>query len=644
MSQPPGRADFRQYLESRSWIASASAIAAALVIFIGFFTLHLRSPITVPLRADPHNTRAGFYSVERTRDGLFVWTAPHAEFSIPGLDRRLDWRVTIETETWRPRGVSLPMVRIGVDGVTLAEEQTRRELTLAVVASRRTDASGITVSIDTTPAYAPPKDRRQLGVTVTSMTLEPIGGVPHVPWRAAASGIAAILILTVAVAASGAVSLVVGVFAGVVAWGQAGFLARGLGPYLQYPVQVLILAAGLGTGFAAIVWAIERIRRQRLSSAAICAGALSLAACYLKLLMLLHAEMPIGDGLFHAHRFQYVLGGRLYFTSLTPDNYAFPYPIFLYLVSAPFAWLTSDPLDRLALLRIITTVADAAAASLLYWMIVRATTDKVAGVAGVVWYHAIPMTAWMVIEGALTNAFAQTLFVASLALVVALPVERTRRHTIVLLTIVAAAALLTHPSTCAILMVVLAITSALYAWHGGRLYSAASGIALAAAAAATIAVVLYYAWFPSVYVSELGRAASASATNASSAGPSVGAKVVKAMSLGEMYFGWPAVTAAAIGAWALFRNNPSPRLTLLLLGWGGTSLVFLAVGIVTPIEMRYHFAAFPALAILAAFACSWAWRSGAAIRVALCVLVVAAMSDGVSQWLWALSTYARVVR
>jgi hypothetical protein len=213
-----------------------------------------------------------------------------------------------------------------------------------------------------------------------------------------------------------------------------------------------------------------------------------------------------------------------------------------------------------------------------------------------------------------------------------------------LLTIVAAAALLTHPSTCAILMVVLAITSALYAWHGGTLSSAAVGVSLAAASAAIIAVVLYYAWFPSVYISELGRAASASATMVSSPGTSVGARVARAMSLGEMYFGWPAVTAAGIGAWVLFRNNPSPRLTRLLLGWAGTCLVFLAVGLVTPIEMRYHFAAFPVLAISAAFACSWAWRSRMVIGLAMSALVVAGISDGVSQWLWALSTYARMVR
>ena len=83
---------------------------------------------------------------------------------------------------------------------------------------------------------------------------------------------------------------------------------------------------------------------------------------------------------------------------------------------------------------------------------------------------------------------------------------------------------------------------------------------------------------------------------------------------------------------------------MLLLGWGGICLVFLALGIVTPIEMRYHFAAFPMLAVAAAFACSWAWRSPVAVRLAISALVVAGVWDGVAQWLWAMTTYARMVR
>ena len=624
-------------------LASGAAILTGVVVFLALFSANLRSPFTVPLRRDQNMLTQGFYRMERNASHVYTWIAPHAEFAIPTIDRGSDWRVTLDTKVWRPSGVPLPRVRIDVDGVTVTDQVIRRNVNLGVVAPRRPGTNGLVVSIDTTPPFLPARDPRKLGVAVASITLEPVGGWPRAPWRAAACGAAALAILATAVALLGLPPLSVALFAILVAWGEAVLLARGVGPYLQYPWHVLALATGLGLGLLAAVWSVEKWRRQGLSSSALGVVAISVAACYLKLLLLLHPNMPIGDGVFHAHRFEYVLAGRFYFTSLTPDNYAFPYPIFLYVTAAPFAWLTSDAFERLALLRIVVTLADTVAAALVYWMIVRATSDRLAGIVSVIWYHAMPMTAWMMTEGALTNAFAQTLFVASLALVVALPVELTRRSTVALLTIVVAAALLTHPSTCAILVGVLAATGALYAWHGGKLQPSATGVVVAAVSATAIAVVLYYAWFPSVYLSELGRAASVSVAGASAPAASSGARLSKAFVVSELYFGWPAIAAAAIGAWRLSRDRVSPRLSLLLAGWAGICLVFLVIGIVTPIQMRYHFAAFPVLAIAAGFASAWAWRNSIAFRVAIAVLLIAGIGNGIAQWLWALSTYARLV-
>lgn len=304
----------------RPRIASAAAIILGGVAFLLFFSAYLRSPLTIPLRTDQRIVRQGFYSVERNKDHIFAWTGPHAEFTVPAVDRSIDWRVTIEIKVWRPRGVPLPNVRIGVDGVTVTEQMLKGDVALAATAVRRTDASGITVSIDTTPAFEPgPRDKRKLGVAIASMTLEPIGGAPRVPLRAAANGVAAIVIVATAVAALGVPSLWVAAFAIFVAWGEAALLTRGVGPYAQYPSQVLVLATALGSGLLAAVWSVEKLRRQKLSAAAIGVVAICLMACYLKLLMLLHPDMPIGDGVFHAHRFEYVLAGRLYFTSLTPD-------------------------------------------------------------------------------------------------------------------------------------------------------------------------------------------------------------------------------------------------------------------------------------------------------------------------------------
>lgn len=620
-------------------IGFGAAVLSGVVAFLVLFSANLRSPLAIPLRTDQQILTQGFYAAETNPEHIYSWTGPHAELMVPALDRRTDWRVTLEIKLWRPPDVPRPRLRVDVDGVTAMDRVFRGNAALSVIAPRRPGTSGLTVSIDAAPPFVPGRDTRELGVAVASIALEPLGGTPRAPRRAAANGAAAIGILAAAVAVMGVPALGVAAFAILVACGAGPLMARGIGPYVQYSSHVLVLAAGLGAGVVAAAWIVKRLRRERLSTAALGAVAISLAACFLKLLMLLHPNMPIGDGVFHAHRFEYVLAGRLYFTSLTPDNYAFPYPIFLYLVSAPFAWLTSDTLDRLALLRVVTTVADASAAALLYWMIVRATSDRRAGVVAVVWYHVMPMTAWIMTWGALTNAFAQTLFVATLALVVALPVDRTRRGTVIAATAIASAALLTHPSTCAILVGVLAAASLLYAWHGGPLRAAATGVAIATAAASVIAVAVYYAWFPSVYLSELGRAASVSASGT----PSLGARLTNAVRFADIYFGWPAMTVAAAGAWHLMRS-PFPRLTILLLAWAGICLLFLVVGIVTPIELRYHFAAFPALAIAAAFACSWAWRSGIAPRVAISALLAAGVWDGIAQWLWAFSTYARMVQ
>ena len=117
-----------------------------------------------------------------------MWLAPHAEFTLPAIDRDTDWRVTLETKVWRPRGVPLPRVRIDVDGVTVADQIIKRNVDLGITAPRRPGTSGIIVGIDTTPPYLPVRDPRKLGVAIASITLEPIGGWPRAPRRAAASG------------------------------------------------------------------------------------------------------------------------------------------------------------------------------------------------------------------------------------------------------------------------------------------------------------------------------------------------------------------------------------------------------------------------------------------------------------------------
>jgi hypothetical protein len=348
--------------------------------------------------------------------------------------------------------------------------------------------------------------------------------------------------------------------------------------------------------------------------------------------------MPVGDGVFHAHRFEAVLRGNLFFTSIAPGNYAFPYPVLLYVVSAPFSFFASDTLDRMALLRIVTTVSDAIAGGLLYWMIARSTGDRAIGVLAVIWYHAIPMTAWIMTWGNLTNAFGQSIFVAALALMVALPVRSNRLRTVMLAAAVAAAALLSHPSTFAVSTGIFAAIAAVYYWRGGEaLRSNASGVAIATAIAVSSAVLLYYAWFPSVYISELTRVASEAGARVSGPSTTLGTRVALEPVLAGQYFGWAAIVSAIAGVWAVRKTGGPAHLTLALIAWAGVCLLFMIVGVLSPMEFRYYFSFFPVLAVAAAYACAWAWRSHVTFRAAAVAALTVGIWAGVHQWVWVLS-------
>ena len=91
--------------------------------------------------------------------------------------------------------------------------------------------------------------------------------------------------------------------------------------------------------------------------------------------MLLHPQMPVGDAMFHAHRFQGVLAGNLYFTSIAPGNYTFPYPPGFYLFAALFARLVARGAADMNLLRVVALTVDAIAGATLYVAVRRNWTN-----------------------------------------------------------------------------------------------------------------------------------------------------------------------------------------------------------------------------------------------------------------------------
>jgi hypothetical protein len=356
-------------------------------------------------------------------------------------------------------------------------------------------------------------------------------------------------------------------------------------------------------------------------------------------MVLLQPTMPIGDALFQAHRFEWVRGGRYFFTSIAPGGYEFPYAIGLYLVALPFSSLVHGTLGVMVLLRCVVTIADAAAGVLLYPMITRQTGDRQAGAISVALFHLVPLNFQVQVVGNLTNAFGQSLFFACVAAIVLGWSSPRGYGRLALLFVGVLAAMISHTSTFAIFVPMLALTGVALWWFGqasaeedapaaGRTLLIVSAIALVAA------VVLYYGHFGTTYAAQLQRITGEIARPAELSDPggrTIGQRAAAVPYYLNIYYGWPGLVLAVIGAVTISRNRD--RLTLTTWAWLITSGLFLLLGVLTPVDMRYYLAAFPAIALLGGLGASRMWRTGTSAQAAAVVLLGAALVIGVHDWI-----------
>jgi 4-amino-4-deoxy-L-arabinose transferase-like glycosyltransferase len=447
-------------------------------------------------------------------------------------------------------------------------------------------------------------------------------------------------------AAMGAAIALLGVTAGsaiggavLVSAGTAAIAARGFGPFTDYPTIVLRLGVWIAIALAGFTLAAQRARGRPLRNTARFAAAFSAAALLLKLIVLLHPDMPIGDAMFHAHRFQGVLGGRLYFTSVAPGGYAFPYPPGLYVFAAVFSGFVHRGAGDVTLLRVVTASVDAAFGLLLYWIAARTWDNRLAGAIAVAIYHLTPLNFAVLTTGNLTNAFAQSVAIAALALMAAPTLTLERWTMVLLLTIVLVVAFLSHTSTLAILFAAsIAIAALFLLRREPSLRSSGAAIALAASAAAVIAFFAYYAYFMDTYRLELARIGRETAAAAPAAGGrAIGDRLHFVPYALALNIGAPVLLLAFLGAARLARRPHVDRLALVLAGWLAACAAFLAIGVVTPIDMRYYLAALPALAIAAGYGAARAWHDGwppqrTLWRVTVAGLLAAAISVGFHHW------------
>jgi len=613
--------------------AILGALLAAAWLAVWYAT---HATIAIELDTDPPRLVSGLYPVEHDDQAQlsFAWTRQDVTIRVPGIDRRVEWTFSLRIRGARPIASDNPQLEVFADGVPVGSRQLASgfeeiAITIPANAERR---RGVVLTLHTSKTFVPgPADPRPLGAMLDRLTLAPAG--PVLAPRRAIAGAA------VSAGAMGAAIALLGVTTGSAVIGavllsaaDAAVIARGFGPFTDFPSVAMRLGVWIALALVVIALLVERVHGQPLRNTARFAAAFSACAMFLKLLVLLHPDMPIRDTLFQAHRFEWVLAGRLYFTSVAPGGYAFPYAPGLYVFAAPFAEFVRRGASDMTLLRIVVCSGDAIAAVLLYRVVVSAWGDRLTAAISVALYQLLPIGFGVISTGNLTNAFAQSVAVLALVVMSAAALRLERPGPLAALTLLLSGAYLSHTSTLAILFVAtLAIALCFIARGGPALRSPAAAIAVATVTASIVAIAVYYAHFMDTYRSELGRLSHETASAAADAGGrSIGDRVRIVPYYLRSYFGIPFLVLTAIGAWEMRRLRD--RLALALCGWALACAIFMIIGIVTPMDMRYYLGSVPAVSIAAAYGASRAWHRGGAWRGAALVLLAGATATGIRFW------------
>jgi len=609
---------------------------------------------------------SGFHPPERDGQDWFVWTSERAEITLAGLDRRVPWVCSVRFRGARAADARQPDVVVAIDGANAGSWRALNEYRVARVAVPISPATpGLTLALTSTETFVPGgADTRTLGVQVDRLSCAPASGVAVSPraalWAAAASaallGAGFALTGITAAAAIGAAVLM--------AAGQAHVVTRLGAQFGPYPSTVIGLAFWIAAAMAGLSAMLGLLRREPLRNTARFVVTWSAGTLYLQLLALLHPSKAVIDAVFHAHRFDAVMAGNFYFTQLSTSATPFPYAIGLYLFAAPWALLADN---HVALLRVVVSTAEIVAGALLYLMVIRSWGNRLVGAVAVALFSLAPLTYGLVGSANLTNVFGQAVSVAAVAVVV-LSAERLRAAApfagVVLLV---SFGLICHVSTLILLPATLVAIAALYYRYGAEpLRSSSSRLLLATVAAAVVATVVYWGHFGDVYARQFERRRAPATAGAAAAQPvapadpsaavtpraaparvrtarSLPTRAIQALDQTVGNLGWPIAVLALVGLWRLMVEGGRDRLGLAIGAWGLVGVALVAVSVVLPGSRTYQqdalefigrveHATLPAAVLLAARGVVWAWRAGAALRVASVALLFGAVATGIRAW------------
>ena len=639
---------------------AAYALIGALVGAIAAAVAFVAHPaVTLDLDRDLPAVTTGFYPVERANGEPFVWSSARSDLSLPGFDRGSGWSCSVDFRGARPPGQPQATLQVASDGDVIQRALGTNQYQVLRFQIPARSEDGLRLTFVTTPTFVPNStDRRQLGVQVRGLACAPDARVATPPTALLLSSATSMAIFAAMLAALALPETAAAVAAVVVAAALAVALSSGMAPYSRYLTTLPWGAAWIAVAVVAGSALTARVRGRPVEDAARIAIAASAAFLLVELAGLLHPSKAIADALFHAHRLEWVLSGRFYFTQPMPSGVSFPYAIALYVVAAPWSYVTHD---YMALLKVVVLVARALAALMLYPLLARVWNDRPAGILAILVCHLVPLPLSVLEFANLTYAFGQAATAATLAWIAMYPTGRRSRGWLVALFLLATLACLSHVGLFPLLLAMMCATAVLYRWLGRvELRPASYQIVFAAVLAAVVSVVLYYGHFPESYRTLQKLTPGASAATTTAAPPVVtpstseapqrvlpvrgpGERLVRTVVIAESSFGLPVLALTLLGACVLWMLRARDPVTLLAAACLVVYALFVTASALTPIEPRFqryaeefisrvNFAVVPIVAALAARGATWGWSRHFAWRAVVATLVAAAFVTGAVGW------------
>lgn len=527
----------RAPLTAVGWLLAGLSLAALLIA--AAFQTHPVTDLAIGNRTQDDALIRAFHAAERQPASVggrvYRWSQGESSVVLPGIGR------TAATVTLTLAGGANPNpeVRVLANGGELTRLRLTPEFadyTLPLPAPYLTTGN-LTLTLESS-TFRSPSDRRELGVLVGRVRVEPSGGLARPPARPALALWGVVALLTLALVAVGlrvreaaiagaavALALAVGLI-----WLRL-FVTVAAEEWLSAAVATLLLAVALRLLVPPVLRRVlpQSVAGSRRAAAEVVAAGVSLpgdrsrltpappdtaasrlspadyrwllaaviAVFAVRLGGLWHPATIVSDLLFHVHRFEDVLRGEWFqqIPAVFDAGRPVPYPPAAYALFAPFARVVPD---YATLLTVGTQLLDALRSLTVGVVAWRVAGSRVAGASAAFIAGGVPVAFLLFSWGNLTDAVGEvalTLIFALLAL--ALP-RLWEPHFAVVFVAVTLFALLAHIGVAvATLVCIGAAVGVIGAWLLWRERSFAAlrdvgPVVLLTVAAALFAVALYY--------------------------------------------------------------------------------------------------------------------------------------------------------